>query len=262
MNLTLSDKNYKYLFLLFIISITSILSVSTVTAVDIENQYNPIEAEVDSEVNANLTITNLYENREYNYWTLNANTELKNPEWVLRLYNLSGELINRELYQENNFNYTQISVEKNVSKIQLDVIGIAPKINNYSYQTPQEFTILQIHQKNQDTRDNEIAKLTTYYYTEQSRTTRNLLDTIKNNIDNKNNSAPSEAKDLYNNSVSSFNNGNIENSLDLARQAQQKIEDSETTQIFANTGILIGILIIIVIITYIIISNRKQDKLG
>ncbi len=231
------------------------LAVSPVAAVTTGADGTPDSAQVGEQATTTYTFTELYD--QYDQWTLRGQTQLQEVTWTVRLYDQTGSRIARETYNGGSFTQ-RVSANDDVNRVEVEVTGTVPQVSNFSYEPPQEFTLAAFTQTQQGGTSAPLTSDSVRHYTESSQEARNALDTAATAVE-----GAGAGEELLNSAISSYNNGNFENAIDLAEQAEtaanQAQQSQQTNQLLLYAGAGVVLLLVIGGGVYWFLSNRDTN---
>lgn len=230
---------------LVVLAALLLAAVAPAAAVTAEADDAPSDAKVGEKVTATFTLTELY--TDYEQWTLSGETQLEDVTWTVTRYDQADNKIGSEAYDGQTFNQS-ISLENDVDSVTVEVTGVVPEVEQYSYDPAQTFTLAALSQTREGGNSDEIEAWATHHYTDESREARAAIEAAAST--NEDAGGVAEAESTLENAVSSFENGNFENAISLAEKAEQSAnsakKSSETKRLllYAGGGLLaIGLVV-------------------
>ncbi|MDY6818366.1 MAG: hypothetical protein SVG88_06860 [Halobacteriales archaeon] len=224
-----------------------VLASGAAGAVTISSGGAPNEAQVGQTVTSTFTLTELYQNPNYQQWTLQGQTDLANVTWTVQTLNQAGEVVDTQSYNGGRFNH-QISIENDVAEVRVKITGEVPEITNYSYSPQEQFLFAGFIQVRQGGTSNQINVYQTHHFTPDSKKARQAIRSAQRAIQQA--GGNQEAQTIVDNAISAYEAGNFQNAIDLANQARQRAEQAQQSQqrtqllLMAGGGILVVLLII------------------
>ena len=243
-----------------LVCIAVLLSVAgTATALSISSDGVPTEAQVGDEVSVTYTIDDPFTDTA-NQWTLQANTQLENVRWTVTVLRAGTPVQNGETtYGEQSFEQ-DLDVENNGDEVQIELVGTAPTVENYSYESRQTFTVASLDQRTGNNTE-ELANDSAHHYTSESREARQAIDAAQSAIDAAGGNADAESQ--LNSAISLYDAGEFEDAMTAANDAQSTAEaaqqSSQTTQTLLMAA---GGLVVLLVIgggAYYVLSQRGDD---
>lgn len=222
-----------------------------VMAVTVDDEEVPEEAEVNSRVTATYVLTDLYQDPDFERWTLVGQTELDNATWTVSLRDQTGSQIDQVQIEDQEMTVEDISADRNVAEVEVRVTGNVPEIGdgNYTYPERNEFRIARMDVFVGGGDSGDVGEWTVVRYTEESREARSQLDDARQAIED------AEAADLevggaredYRNAQRAFRNGNFELATDLATQAEEKATSAQEEAQSQGQLLQIGLIAVAVV---------------
>jgi hypothetical protein len=195
------------------------LAAGPAAAVSVDSDGVPGSAEAGEKVTATYTFEELYD--QYDAWTLEGQTALRQVTWTVTLYDQTGSRIARETYNGQSF-AQRIAASEDVNRVTVEVAGQAPQVAAFSYEPPQRVRLAAFSQSQEGGTSTALTTDRVRPYTPSSQEAREAIDRAGRAIDEAAAAGAStdEAERLRDNAVSAFDNGNFGNAVDLANQAE------------------------------------------
>lgn len=187
----------------------------------------PDEAEVGTQVNASVTLTDLYKEPSLESWTLAGETELADVTWTVTYYDQTGSKVDQEAFDGQAFDGAEIAAADGVSEVRVKVTGTVPEVEAYSYDPAQTVTLVSLTQTRSGGSSNDLAAREIHHYTEESAAARTALDGAAAAIASVDGANTEEAETTLDNAVSAFENGNFELATSLAGEAESGANAAE-----------------------------------
>ncbi|SHG80090.1 hypothetical protein [Halobaculum gomorrense] len=203
-----------------------VAAVAPAAAVSVEQTDVPETGEVDSQVTATVTLTELY--GTYETWQLAGQTGLQNVTWTVTFVNQAGNQIRQESYDGQNFTGATVDIDEGTAEVRVRVTGTVPAIEEYSYDPQQSFTLLALDQTREGGTSTDLASVSATHYTADSREARQALQSASAAIDAAGN--PAEARETFQSAVSAYNAGNFDNAIRLANNAEEEAAQAQSSQ--------------------------------
>ena len=222
-----------------------VTATGTAAALSISSDGLPGEVEVGEEVSVTYTIDDPFTDTA-NEWTLVANTHLENVRWTVTVLRAGTPIEDGQTtYGQQSFEQ-DLNVENNGVEVQIELVGAAPEVGNYSYDPAQTFTVAALDQRTGNNTD-ELANDSAHHYTSDSQEAREAIDSAQSAIDAA--GGNQEAQDTLDSAISSYENENFQNAVDLAEQAQGTAESAQQSQQTTQTILLaVGGLVVLLLI--------------
>lgn len=231
------------------------LVATPVAAVSVTSEGLPEETQVQTETSATFTFTELYEDGAQE-WTLDAKTNLTGAQWTVRKQKLGGDVVS-ESYQGSTFS-TAVSSNEDVERVTVTVTGDTPQVGNFTYEPEETYLFAQFNKTVGDA-SNVVATDRVHHFTEQSKQARNAIESAQAAIDNA--GGDGQAQQTLNNAISSYENGNFANAIDLANQAEQRATQKQQTssrnQLLLYAGA--GVVALLVVVGGVLYWRSQQD---
>jgi len=216
----------------------------TASALSVSAEGVPSESAVGDEVTVTYTIDEPFTDVP-NQWTLQGQTELENVSWTVTVLR-AGSAINQgqETYGTQNFSQ-ELDIDNNGDEVRVELTGTVPAIETYSYQPEERYTVATLTRVS-GSNENQIRSDSTHHYTSDSREARTAIQSASQAINAT--GGNSEADQLRNNAISSYENGNFGNAIDLAGQAQNTAEQAQQSQQTTQTLLYAGVGVVILLL--------------
>lgn len=219
----------------------------------------PNETAVGSEVAVTYVIDSPYDGPP-NEYTLSGATELENVGWTVEVLD-QGDSVYEETYGEQSFNQTMArDGEQNGDEVRITLEGTVPAVENYTYEPTEKYTVASFSRVT-GSNENEFRSDSAHHYTNQSREARDAIDAAGAAIDEA--GGNSEADNLRGNAISAYENGNFENAIDLANQAQNTAQQAQQSQQTTQTLLYAAGAVVLLLLLggggYYVYSQSKED---
>jgi len=244
------------------------LSVASVPAagVSVGDTTVTSDAEVGTQITAEVTLTELYQNPSLESWALAGETELTGVTWTVEYYDQTGARVNQQSFDGRSFSGAQVSAEEGTSEVRVRITGTVPEVEEYSYDPPQSFTVLDLTQTREGGSSNDIDSWSATHYTEGSREARTAIDDAAAAVEGVN--SESAEQDLQR-AIEAYNGDGDEFGLatDLATQAQEDAEQTQQSNRLTRFALFgVGGLVVVGLLVGGVLYWRSQqggpDKLG
>jgi hypothetical protein len=217
----------------------------TASALSVSAEGVPSESAVGDEVTVTYTIDEPFTDVP-NQWTLRGETELENVSWTVTVLR-AGSPVSGGQTTYGSQTFTQdLDIDNNGDEVRVELTGDVPAIETYSYQPREAYAVTTLTRVS-GSNENEFRNDTAHHYTNQSREARVAIDDAAATINET--GGNSEAEQLRDNAISSYENGNFNNAIDLAGQAQNTAEQAQqsqqTTQTLLYAGIAAAVLLLL-----------------
>ncbi|PSP77148.1 hypothetical protein BRC81_11010 [Halobacteriales archaeon QS_1_68_20] len=261
----------------------SALVAAPATAVTVDQTDVPQEAEAGSQISASFTLTDLYQDPQWEPWTLEGETELTNVTWTLTFIDPQGNEFHTETYNGQTFSQQGISTDHpqgTITEIRVQITGDVPSPDQFTYPEKETFTLAKLTQiSGQEGAHNEINTWDTHHYTvaEQgnpdaspgSKDAREALNSAREAINETEEAGGdvSSAEETLKNAISAYENGNFQNAVSLAEDAKDEAENAKQSKeqsqmlLFGGVGLVV-VLLIAGGVWYYRQQQDDYDKLG
>lgn len=242
-----------------------------VVAVTVQDEDVPNEAEVDSRVSATYTLTDLYQDPDFERWTLVGSTELRNATWTIQLRDQTGSQIDQIQIEQQDIEVEDISAERNIAEVEVRVTGNVPVIGpgNYTYPEQNDFQVARMDVFVGGGDSGDIGEWTATRHTENSREARQRLDAAREAIQAAEDEGLTvdDARSDFEAAKSAFRAGNFENAINLANQAEEQASSAQEqaesqSQLIQFALIGVGVLVLLAILGggfYVYRQRQQQD---
>jgi hypothetical protein len=235
-------------------------------AVSVGDDSVPAEAQVGTQVEATITLTELYRNPQLESWELTGETELTNVTWTVFYIDQTGNRVDQESFNGQNLSGVTLAADDGVSEVEVRITGTVPRIREYTYDPPQQFTFVELTQAREGGASNTIETWETHHYTAKSDRARTELDEAAAAIEGT--SANTEEADrTFDQAVNAYESENFDLAVELANEATQQAESAEQSRQTTRTLIYVGVGIVVVALLvggflYWRSQQETYDKLG
>jgi len=219
----------------------------------------PNETAVDSEVSATYVIDDPYTDVP-SEWTLRGVTEVEDVSWTIEVLD-RGNVVYDETYGSQSFNQTMDGDgAQDGDEVRIVLEGTAPAVENYTYEPRENYTVAALSRVT-GSNENEFHIDSAHHYTNQSREARQAIDDAGAAIEDA--GGNSEAENLRGNAISAYENGNFENAIDLANQAQNTAEQAQQSQQTTQTLLYAAGAVVLLLLLggggYYFYSQSQED---
>ena len=228
------------------------LLVGSGVAATVDADGAPEEAEVNDSVTVEFTLTDLYEGDTPREWTLVATTELDDADWTIRRFDGGGDQVGTSTEVANATAEQPVSADENVARVEVTLRGTVPDIEEYSYENPEEFTLVEFVEQRPGGGEASLETYNTHHYTEQSRSAREAIDEAQAAIDSARDAGGdvSDAEESLGTAISLYNSGTeFGEAESLAERAQNEAADAESGAEFRSLLLWgVGALLVVAVI--------------
>ena len=206
----------------------------------------PESAEAGEEITVEVTMEDLFAEQP-DSWTLQADTELENPDWTLEVRDPAGdEVVRQDIANES---ITQdLSVDNNHVEVFITVEGTVPEMStdtfNYENVEQENITTLELSQVVEDgTSQLEGGVWTTHRYNQESQEARQAIDNATTAVEEANSE---DANKRLTEAITFYNNGEFASAIEAANDAQDTAEsEGETQQLLIMLGAVVLLVAIL-----------------
>ncbi|WP_254272208.1 hypothetical protein [Haloarcula marina] len=214
----------------------------TASAFTISAEGVPSDAAVGDEVTVTYTIDDPFTDTS-NEWTLQGQTQLQDVSWTVTVLR-AGSQVSQATYGGQNFSQA-LDIDNNGDQVTVELTGTTPEVENYTYQPEEQFRVASLTRVSGNNEE-EFQNDTAHHYTADSREARQAIDDAQAAIDAA--GGNSEAEQLLDSAVSSYENGNFQNAIDLAEQSQNTAQQAQQSQQTTQTLLLAGGALVVLLL--------------
>lgn len=211
-----------------LVAALALTAVAPAAAVTVEERDAPDEAKVGSEVTATFAVADLY--TDYEKWTLNGRTELRNVTWTVTLYDQADNRIEQDSYDGQSFNRS-IDIQNDVDEVSVTVRGTVPTVENFSYDPAQTFRLAAFNQVREGGTSEPLKSVDTHHYTTESDEARQAISSAAQAVSDAEDADAdvTEANSDLDDAISAFDGGSNKFTLaaDLATKAEEKANQAK-----------------------------------
>ena len=241
-----SNRSFK-LTAIALVLVMVVAAAVPVAATTVDESNVPEEAEVGEQISASFTLTELYQEPNWDPWTLQGETELNNVTWTLTYIDAGGSEFDTVNHDDQTFEQPEISADNEIMEVRVEVTGEVPDIEEYSYPDEEKFLVAELMQvRGEEGAHEAIGTWEAHHFTTTDETVadaspgtkevRQALDSAQSKIDAAKaaDGDLSNAEQSFQSAISSYENGDFENALSQAERAQNEAdearEDAEATE--------------------------------
>ena len=212
------------------------------SALTVSAEGVPTESAVGEEVSVTYTIDEPFTDVP-NQWTLEGETELENVSWTVTVLRAGGQ-VSQETYGGQSFTQ-DLDIDNDGDEVQVELVGEVPAVEEYSYEPEERYTVASLARLS-GSNENEFRNDSAHHYTNESREARTAIEDASAAINET--GGNSEAEQLRDNAISSYESGNFNNSIDLAGQAENTAQQAQQSQQTTRTLLYAGAAIVVLIV--------------
>ncbi|MEF8774303.1 MAG: hypothetical protein V5A23_08590 [Halobacteriales archaeon] len=272
-----------------ILALLAVLVFSVVAApaaaVELSETTVPDEAEAGTQVSASFTMSNLYQDPNWDPWTLEGETELRNVTWTLTFIDAQGNEFDTRSYDGQSFSQPEITTERDILTVRVEVTGETPPVaeSDLTYPDNETFLLAELTQtRGEEGSMSEIGTWEARHYTTGgdaddadpgTQEAREALDAAQAAIDEADEAGAdtATANDTFQSAVSAYESGNLGNAVDLANRAEEEANEARESKeqseqqsqllLYGAIGV-VALLVIVGGVYYWRNQGDDYDKLG
>lgn len=226
----------------------------------------PGSVQVGEKQQTTFTFEKPFEN--YDEWTLKGQTGLTQVTWKVTTYDNTDKVITEQTYTGQSFQH-HLKSSSGAVRVEVQLVGTPGSVENWSYQPAQQITYASFIQAQEGGASSVIKAYETRPYTQQSQQARTAIDQAKAAIENAEAAGASVegAKSDLQDAIEFYNNGNFQQAIKNANEAEQKAQSAaqsaQQTDLLIKVGAGVVVLLLIAGGVYWYLQQRETyDKLG
>jgi hypothetical protein len=229
-----------------------LVAAAPATAASVTSEDVPEEAQVGTQVTATVTLEELYKNPTLESWQLAGETQLTDVSWTVVYYDQTGSKVDQREFTGQEFTGARVATDSDHAEVRVRITGTVPQIQQFSYDPPQEFLLMELVQTQQGGASNTLGTWNTHHYTERSDQARNAIDEAKAAIDEANAAGANtqEAQSDFDDAVAAYDDGSFDVAISLANKATDKAQSAQQSKqtqqtiVYAVGGlVVVGLLV-------------------
>lgn len=233
--------------------IVGIITASgTVGALTISAEGVPSESAVGEEISLSYTFEDPFDETEQ--WTLQGETDLTNVSWTVTVLR-AGSRVSQNTYGTQTITQ-DLDIDNNGDEITIELAGTTPEVTEYTYDPEQKYTVASLTRVS-GSNENQLRNDSAHHYTDQSRQARTAIEDAQAAIDAA--GGNNNAESLVDSAISSYENGNFENAVDLANQAESAANSDRQTRTLLMAGGGVVLFLLLIGGGYYLYSQRSGD---
>jgi hypothetical protein len=237
--------------LLAVLLAGSLVAAGTATAYSVSVDA-PDDAEVGNEVTLTATIDEPFPDDDSSQeWTLRGTTGLDQANWSVRTSNVGNP--DGLAVGSGSEVTTQLSAANGTTEVVVEVTGVAPTIDTYSYENQANVTGLVV-QKRVDGSVQDSTTASLKLYTADSREARNAIQEAEAALGD---GASTEAENMLSNAKAFYDSGQFEKAIQNANDAKSASEGG--LPIIPIVG---GIVVLVALVGGVVYYRRSQRGTG
>lgn len=262
-----------------LVAVLAVAFVGPATAITVDSEDAPAEAEVGSEVSASYQMSELFQNPTYEQWKLRGSTEMTgNVTWRIELINNQGNVMDSETKVGQNVTFdTTLDASQPIDAVVVNVTGTVPDMGNYSYEDPASFTVTSLSQVpvagSDEGNPSAIDTWNASQFTQESKSAREAIQSAQQAIDDAESAGAGvgDAKEDLQTAKRFYGNGDFEGALSQAENAEEEAKSAkssaESTQqrndlLLMAGGVLVLLLLVGGGLYWYSQQGDDYDKLG
>lgn len=230
-------------------------------AVSVDTAEVPEEAEAGTQVSASVTLDTLYQEPQWEQWTLQGETELENVTWTVTFIDASGNQFDTKSYDGQTFEQPDITSDRDppIIGLRVEVVGEVPPPAEFTYPDKESFVTMDLTQaRGEEGSMNDIGTWVTHHYTTGaadepgSREARQAIASAEGAIQQAEaaDADTTTANQSLGNAIEFYQAGQFANTVENANTAEEQAnearEDAEssqqTTQLLMYAGLVAVVL--------------------
>lgn len=248
--------------LLLVLLVALVCSVGIAAGVSVSDESTPTGARVGTSVEASYTLTELYQNPSFEEWTLRTETELTNVTWTFRLVDQAGNVV--ETNSDDGQNASQsISIDEDVSEVEVQVVGDTPPVENFSYEPAPTFLVAELRHTREGGTSSTIATYEARHFTDESQEARTAIESAQAAIDEA--GGNDQAEESLQSAIAAYEGENFDNAVNLAERAEREAGQAQQTaqrnQLVLYGAIALVLIAIVVGVVYWYVNRDTGSRL-
>ena len=244
--------------LLCVVGLLAVAGTASAFTVSTEGTV-PNETAAGDEVSVTYTIEDPYTGVP-NEWTLEGETQLENVSWTVTVNDRESQVF-EDTYGDQSFSQSLDGEgDQDGDEVIITLTGTVPEVENYTYDPEERYTVAELTRVT-GSNEEQFRNDTAHHYDSQSREARNAIESATAAIEAA--GGNTEAEQLRDNAISSYENGNFGNAVDLANQAENTAQQAEQSQ--QNTQTLLyaaGAIVLLLLLGgggYLLYQSQQGD---
>ena len=250
-------------FLLVLVAI--VISAGIATGVTVSDENTPADAEVGTTVEVSYTLEELFQDPNYEVWTLRGETELRNVTWTFELVDQAGNV--GETNNADGQNVTQaLSIDDGTSEVEVQVTGTVPPVEAFSYDPAPAFLVAELTHTREGGSSSSIERFEAGRYTDESREAREAIESAESVVES---SESDQAQESLQSAISAYEGENFELAIQLAERAEREANQAEQAanqarqrnQLIVYGAIGLVVLLVVVGVVYWFVNRDTASRL-
>ncbi|MFB6072473.1 MAG: hypothetical protein ABEJ88_05835 [Halobacterium sp.] len=252
------------------VGLVVLLAVAAVPAAAVSISGDaPDTAKVGEKQTTTFTITEPFD--EYEQWTLEVQTELRDVTWQVTTYDNADNQVAEKTLTGQSASY-QLQASSGVVRVEVKLVGTVPDDSafEWSYEPPQQITYATFVQAQPGGASDTLETFETRPYTQTGQNARSAIQDAQAAIEKAQGAGASvtDAKNYLENAIEFYNSGQFEQAIQNANNAEQsaqkKASSAKRTDLLLMVGAGVVVLLVLAGGVYWYLQQRDQgyDKLG
>lgn len=248
---------------LALVLVVALLSTAGIAAgVTVSDESTPSDVPVGERVEATYTLTELYQDPSYEQWTLRGATELTNVTWTFELIDQAGNTVETNSVDGQNASQA-ISIDDDVSEVEVRVTGTVPSIENFSYDPAPSFLVAELAHTREGGTSEPLETYEARHYTEASNEARQAIEAAQAAIETAGGNA--EAEETLQSAISAYEGQNFDNAGTLAERAEREATQAQQTrqrnQLILYGAVALVVLAVLIAVVYWFLNRDTGSRL-
>lgn len=211
--------------------VVALLAAGTAAAVTIQGQAPP-PAETGETIDTTVTLEEPFRDAP-DQWTLQGSTALENASWTVQV-TAQGDPVDTVDSGGQEFTY-DLDSETGATEVEITVRGDVPQLSSFNYEemSAENYSAVTVSRVS-DGATTELRNFRSHRYTEESREARTAIDDAIDSAGGRN--------DKIEQAISSYDNGNFENAVSLANEAESGAQSSQLLFIAAGVVVVLALV--------------------
>jgi hypothetical protein len=237
-------------------------------AVTVSEQDVTDSEQTGETITVSVTLDELYQNPNYESWSVAGETELENVTWIveyvsqtgneIRQVEVDGQYLNESVVENPEQLRVDADADTPAAEVRVRVTGDVPEVETYSYPAlgsdgdPESFLALELTQdRGAGGTANTIDSWRTVHFTQESREARDALDSARDTIEEATDAGAdvSDAEQDFERARTAYERGEFDLAVDLATDAEESAQSAiDARQSSLPTTLLVGAALVVVLV--------------
>lgn len=242
-----------------------VAAIAPAAAVTVADSTVPGDAEVGTEIEVTVTLTELYQDPSLEQWTLAGETDLQSPTWTVEFIDQTGSKVGQESYGGASFDNASVAADEGVAEIRVTLTGTVPEVSEYSYDPQASFDAVALTQVAPGGGETELVTEETTHYTADSQSARAAIEGAETAVTEA--GEPQDASETLRRAIDAYESENFQLATELANEAQTEAEQVQGDQernelLLIAAGVVVALALVGGGVWYLRQQNQQPDKLG